>query len=375
MPNHTPRVVHLSSVHARHDTRVFIKMCSSVAEYGYETYLVVADGKGDELVNGVNIIDVGSWDNRFHRIHSIAKQIFHTACLLNADLYHLHDPELIPFGCKLVKKGFKVIFDSHEDVPKQILGKPYLNKTVRWGISNIFSYYEGIACAKLSGVIGATPTIRDKFRSRNENTENINNFPLLGELSASLPWSNKRLEVCYVGGVSKIRGIVEMCCAMGQVKSRARLNLVGGLGEGDLKEALRQTPGWDRVNLAGFLDREGVRNVLQRSIAGLLVFHPVPNHVDAQPNKLFEYMSAGIPVIASDFPLWRDIIAHHDCGLLVDPLVPESIAESIDYLVTHRSEAERMGNNGRLAVEQRYNWESEKNKMFSFYERTMSRSS
>ena len=132
-------------------------------------------------------------------------------------------------------------------------------------------------------------------------------------------------------------------------------------------------PGWQRVNALGFLDRAGVRDVLGRSMAGLVTFHPAPNHIDAQPNKMFEYMSAGIPVIASDFPLWREIIAGNDCGLLVDPVNPAAIAEAIDTRVNNPDMAQRMGENGRRAVEARYNWGIEEQKLLAFYEQILTK--
>ena len=122
------------------------------------------------------------------------------------------------------------------------------------------------------------------------------------------------------------------------------------------------------MNPLGFLDRVRLREVLSRSVAGLVTLHPVINYIDALPVKMFEYMSAGIPVIASDFPLWREIITLNDCGLLVDPLNPVAIAEAIDYFINHPEDAERMGMNGRRAVEKLYNWTHEGQKLLAFYD-------
>ena len=364
-------VAHLTSVHPRYDTRIFHKMCSSLASQGHEVTLIVADGKGNEKKSGLRIVDVGATKGRFDRMRHAPKRIFAKALELKADLYHLHDPELIPIGLKLKRMGYRVIFDSHEDVPRQMLGKPYLNKPALWLISKVFAAYEAWACARLNGVISATPFIRDKFLSINPNTVDINNFPLLHELQNQTSWSDKRAEVCYVGGIGKIRGIQEVCAAMGKVRSSVRLNLAGQFGDPVVERAVRSMPGWQRANELGFLDRAGVREVLSRSMAGLVTFHPLPNHIDAQPNKMFEYMSAGIPVIASDFPLWREIIAGNECGLLVDPLDSSAIAKAIDFLVENPNEARRMGENGRRAVEQKYNWANEEKKLLRFYEQVL----
>jgi glycosyltransferase involved in cell wall biosynthesis len=125
------------------------------------------------------------------------------------------------------------------------------------------------------------------------------------------------------------------------------------------------------VNPTGFLDRTGVESVFARSMAGLVTLQPVKNYIDALPVKMFEYMSAGIPVIASNFPLWREIISKNDCGLLVNPLDAGAIAKAIDYMVLNPKEAERMGRNGRKAVETHYNWNQEEKNLLNFYEKIL----
>lgn len=365
------KIAHLTSAHPRYDTRIFLKMCSSLANHGHTVSLVVADGKKDEIRNEVRIFDVGASIGRLDRIRNVPGRVLSQALTLNADVYHLHDPELIPIGVKLKRLGHRVVFDSHEDVPKQMLSKPYLNKPALWFFSRAFLVYEALACAKLDGVIAATPYIRNKFLSINPNTVDINNFPMLGELAADVEWGDKQAEVCYVGSIAKIRGIAELCQAMGLVQTNTRLNLCGGFSETAFERSVKGVPGWQRINEFGFLGRSGVRDVLSRSVAGLVTLHPVINYIDALPVKMFEYMSAGIPVIASDFPLWREIIQGNDCGLLVDPLDPAAIAKAIDYLMCNPAKAQLMGANGRKAVNERYNWAIEEQKMLAFYERTL----
>lgn len=362
------RVAHLTSAHPRHDTRIFLKECVSLAIHGYEVFLIVADGSGDEYASGVQIVDVGTSLGRVDRIRKAPGRVLAKAVAVDASIYHLHDPELLPIGMKLKKLGKTVIFDAHEDVPKQLLSKPYLNRPLRWCLSQVVGTYERWACGKLDAVVAATPFIRDKFLAMGVKSVDVNNYPLPGELSSGQPdWSLKQNTVCYVGGIGRIRGILELVEAMAQVKSGATLQLAGSFFEADVEVRARATTGWKRVEELGWQNRTGVRDVLQRSMAGLVTLHPVINYVDALPVKMFEYMAAGLPVISSNFSLWKEIIEGNSCGVCVDPLDPSAIARAIDYLVQHPQEGMRMGRRGQQAVASKYNWKIEEGKLLQLY--------
>lgn len=360
------KIVVMTSVHPRYDTRIFIKECQTLAKH-YDVSLVVADGKGDEIKNGVHIYDAGLRESsRIKRGTQTVKAIYEKALSLNGDIYHFHDPELLKTVSKLKKHGKKVIYDVHEDVEVDILTKEWIPKSLRKFISKSFWMYECKQAKKVDAVLTATPYICDKFKKINPNTIDINNYPILSELySEKLDWSMKKDQVCYVGGLSVVRGIKEIVIAANAL-GLIRL-VIGGQFDTHVLEQEVKSESSVNVQYLGFLDRPQVAETYKNSVAGLVTLHPILNYLDSLPVKMFEYMSAGIPVIASNFPLWRDIIEGNQCGLCVDPLDPQQIATAIATLVQDKALAQQLGDNGRRAVEEKYNWSIEAEKLLSLY--------
>lgn len=360
------KVAHLTSAHPRFDTRIFVKQCCSLAHI-YDTYLIVADGKGNEVKDKVKILDVGKFNGRKNRILNAPKAVLEEALALDAQIYHLHDPELIPIGLKLKKYGKKVLFDAHEDLPNQIMSKHYLNTVSKKIIAFFVKTYEKYACGKLDGIVAATPFIRDKFLKINKNSLDINNYPKLEEFSSISVDTLKENQVCYIGGLADVRGIVEMVQAINLAHSNIKLLLAGDFADKNLEKSVREMDGWKKVSFLGYIGRDEIKNTLASSVAGLVVLHPTRSYLDSLPVKMFEYMCAGIPVIASDFPLWRSIVNDAQCGVCVNPLKTEEIAQAIDYFVNHPNEARQMGQQGREAIFEKYNWSIEENKLLNFY--------
>jgi glycosyltransferase involved in cell wall biosynthesis len=361
-------IVHLTSAHPRYDTRIFVKQCRSLAALGHTVTLVVADGLGDERIDGIGVVDVGRLPGRASRVLRTTRRVLEAARRLDADVYQLHDPELVPAGLRLKRLGKTVIFDSHEDVPAQLLAKPYLNPLARRLLSAGYAACERHAYRRFDGLVAATPFIRERLRHLHPNTVDVNNYPLLQEFDGAPDWDAKVAEVCYVGSISAIRGIRELVRACELLRSPARLSLVGSFAEPALEREVAQFPGWKRVDAHGHLGRAGVQAAMRRAVAGLVTLHPVVNYLDALPVKMFEYMAAGLPVIASRFPLWQEIIEGNQCGVCVDPGDPAAIAAAIDHFCLHPQAARRMGENGRRAVHARYNWRGEADKLAALYD-------
>lgn len=362
------KVCHLTSVHHRKDTRIFYKELPSLAMAGFEVIVIVADGKGDEQMLGYQIIDVGVPKNRLERILLSTRKVLKQAINLNAEIYHIHDPELLFVGKRLKRKGEKVIYDAHEDVPRQILSKYWIPLVIREFISSFAEKIENNITKKLDLVITATPFIRERFLKVNKNTIDINNFPILNREAKIPDWKSRKSEVCYIGSITEVRGIREMVLAMSELNN-VILNLAGVFSHDEYKRRVENTEGWENIKEYGFVDRQQAAEIMSRSIAGLVTLHPIINYIDSLPVKMFEYMAAGLPVIASNFPLWKEIIEDNHCGFCIDPQKPEEITKAIQFILDNPDKAEEMGANGRRIVLERYHWAIDEKKLVSAYEK------
>jgi glycosyltransferase involved in cell wall biosynthesis len=366
------RICHLSSVHRGLDIRIFWKECMSLAKAGYDTHLVInatAADVAEAAAHGVTVhgMECEQSAGRFSRMSVHAWRCYQIAKSLDADIYHFHDPELIPYGVLLTWAGKKVIFDVHEDLSGDIYSKDWIPLHARYAVAATARAVENFGARRFSAVVAATSYIGTIFEGVAERAVVVNNYPLPGELSSPQhddSW--QRDSVCYVGGIDAIRGIRQVVQALSDIE--ITLHLAGHFSSPQLLAGVSNLSGWTRVKYHGILNRREVTKIFGRSLAGLVTFLPEPNHINSQPNKMFEYMSAGVPVIASDFPIWHELIEGTQCGICVDPSKPEEISAAIRHLQNHPEEVARMGNNGRQAVEEKYRWDWEEMKLVSLYQ-------
>ena len=368
-------IAQLTTVHPRTDIRIAVKECSSLATaFPGRVRLVVADGLGAAERYDLDIVDLGALPKAraARAMQGFLRAIRYLRATRPA-LVHFHDPELIPVGLVAKFLGLHVIYDVHEDVPRQILGRQGMSRSARLFLAGGAALAEWIGGRFFDALVAATPKIAERFPAR--KTVVIQNFPLLAELTReqSAPYAERPAVFVYMGALANQRGLREMVESVGRLNpdAHAQLELAGKFVPASLCEEAARYPGWGCVRLHGWLDRRQVADLLSRARAGLVLFHPAPNHVDSQPNKLFEYMSAGLPVIASRFPLWEQIVGRMECGLLVDPRDSAAIAGAMRWILENPVEAEEMGRRGRAAVESTFNWSSEKVKLIALYHRIL----
>ncbi len=364
------RVLHMTTLHPANDVRILLKECRTLADSGYDVALA-ARVPSPTAIDGVPVVPIGTDDIRTGPVN-LARRLaaaWRAARRARADAYHLHDPELIPVGLLLKVAGARVTYDVHENTPLDLrtLGD---GRLVTRLLSRFWRAAEALAGRQFDAVVAATPEIASVFPA--DKTILLRNYPLLADLAApdAGPQRNRGRSVVYVGRVSEDRGILRMLDAA--VRADVTLRLAGPMTE-RLRERLAGLPSWARVDYRGRLSHDEVVEELRLARAGMLVLEPRQAYLESLPVKLFEYMAAGLPVIASDFPAWREIVAGVDCGLLVDPVDSGAIAEAISWVLEHPDEADALGARGRETIRERYNWERESAELVSLYSRLSAR--
>jgi glycosyltransferase involved in cell wall biosynthesis len=354
------KIIHTTSAHSRYDIRIFVKMCKSLADYGNRITLIVADGLGNEKIDGIEIFDVGKEKNRWRRFIYTPLKIYQKLKQLNADIVHMHDPDMLLVGLQIKKLGVKVIFDSHELVRDQILMKHYLPRHIRKFISLFYSIIEKIVCSRLDAIICATQAIDKHFRQFAKRSVVVSNYPIVGELYTYEQKERHSSIIIYAGVITEERGILEFLDALSICKCEVTLKLYGRFGDKKVERSVRDHPNYEKyVEYGGEIGRSELAKEFSTASCGIVTFKPYPNHIEAMPNKLFEYMSAGLPVMASNFPLWQSIITAEDCGLTVDPCSASDIAQKIDHVVSRPDLVQQWGFNGQQAVRDRFNWDKQ----------------
>jgi glycosyltransferase involved in cell wall biosynthesis len=365
-----PKVVHLTSVHTASDTRITQKECAALAAEGYEV-VVVAPGGSQRLPAGVRHREVPLPANRFERFFCTVACVYRAARDERAAVYHFHDPELVGVGIALRLQGARVVFDVHEDIPADIKTKPWMPRLLRPVASAVATFVLNAVQGWFHAIVPATPAVARTFH--HPCTIVVRNYPRIEDIvngEQKTPLERRPMTALYLGSITELRGVTQIVTAMSDARMppQARLLLVGEFEDERLRQRVAALPGWDRVDAPGPIARSAVAAVMARARMGLLLFQPAPNHTDAMPTKLFEYMAAGLPAIVSQtLTVCREIVETHGCGIVVDPTDCDAIAAAMCRLFSNPDEAAALGRRGRQAVGGRYEWASEAANLIGLY--------
>jgi glycosyltransferase involved in cell wall biosynthesis len=361
------KVCHITSAHPRDDIRIFHKQCKTLASR-HDVFLVVADGLGDQYLDGVAVIDVGKPSGRTGRMLKTVHKVKRRARQCSADVYHLHDPELLTVARWLKRKTrARVIFDAHEDVPLQLLDKHWIPRSWRATIARMYTVFERRVCTQIDAVVSVTPMICERYAAFTKKVVLVANFPMLKEFPE--PAAGRNVEArsaVYIGGLSPNRGVKQMILAA--ARSNAVLHLAGSFVTPEFEAQVKAMPEWKTVVWHGTLSREAVVALLNRMAIGLVTLQPTRSYQEAYPIKMFEYMAAAVPVVASHFEFWELLVKDANCGLTVDPSSPVAIAKAMEFIFEHPKEGAQLGAHGRSAIVNRYNWEKERMKLLDLYQ-------
>lgn len=359
MTRSTARVVHVTTAHSPTDNRIFRKECVSLAEAGFDVHLVAVTDH-DHEVDGVHVVALPRHPSRWRRMLLGPRDAWKALERLQPDVVHVHDPELIPLAVLWRRRHHAAaVYDAHEDLPKQVMGKPYLPRALRPAVAYAAHLVEALADRYLDAIVAATPAIARNYHRA--SVVLVQNFPWLRDFPAVQPMDTTRSDVTYIGAIAEARGAFEMIRAVEASRQQARLVLAGSVASTDLLQHIEDAA--DTTTYLGQLPVEQVPFTLADARLGLAVLHPLPNYLEAQATKLFEYMAAGRPFIASDFPSWRSMLDRYNCGMFVNPLDVKALTAAIDALLADADLARGMGQRGRTALVEHFTFEAESTKL------------
>lgn len=365
------RVCHLSNLHVAFDTRIYFRFCRSLAK-DYEVILIAVHPR-EERVNGIRIVPFRRLKNRYWEMATASLRMFPKALRARADIYQIHDPELIPCGLWLRILGKKVIFDVHENFAADIADKPWIRH--KRLLAALYNWWEKRAARRFELIL-AENSYAPHFKALGASYTVVLNYP---DLPFFRPFRTMEARpenhLFYIGILLETRGLFEIAEALFILKKQGRIFHFHCVGElyTRLEQRLQRLPYYEEIReQMHFYGRRRLDEgyALSREMGiGLCIIHPMKNSVESYPTKMFEYMSIGLPVIASDFPLYREVLDQHDCGLCVDPMKPAALADAILQLADQPDLRRQMAENGVKAVEAHYSWESQEKRMLEVYRR------
>ena len=371
------RVCFLSALHPPFDKRVFDKEAKTLANAGLEIIHLAPGDPGDINVDGVRIVTYCGPKSLWQRIRQL-RRLYFMAASLEADVYHCNEVDSWVIGVLLrcFRKSI-CVFDVHEHYPEdfaEMRFTPTLQPLVRSSV-RIVMYFLSLFTDRI--VLAKRSLERDFPAFSAQHISLVQNFVPLGHLPALVEKNPAEirgpLQLIHLGLINRVRGWPQMLEGLVNARNQdVKLLVLGEISNDEeslfLSEVKRLGLS-NRVKYRTSLPFNDAMKEVMSADAGVILFQPgFFNHKYALPHKLFDYMGCGLPVIAPRFAVEVErIVSESQCGLLVDAADPQDFANAIDALVDDLKESCAMGQRGRLAVENFFNWEAEGRQLVSMY--------
>jgi glycosyltransferase involved in cell wall biosynthesis len=359
-------------VHPPLDTRIFHREARAAADFGCDVLLIAPGAPGDP-VDGIRFASLPSWGGRAGRPFRWPV-LFVKAWRARADIYHFHDPELLPWGLLLKwLTGAAVVYDSHEYLKESLRSRHWIPRPLRRPLSAFAGRVEKWVAGHIDAVVAVTEDMADRFRPYQPRTIVVRNLPpAWAAVDAQGP---REPVIAYAGLMNAARGLDILFDTARLVHERhpeARFEILGSQEWAGIDATLAAlSPAeWEAVGVhfGGTVPFQEVAPRLARASIGWLPRSPHDeNNLLAWPNKLVEYMACGLPIVASGLPAQARVLAESDSGIVVEAVSPAAHARAICLLLDDPVEAERLGTNGKRAASTLYTWEREAKKLQSLY--------
>ncbi|MCI8351668.1 MAG: glycosyltransferase family 4 protein [Oscillospiraceae bacterium] len=365
------KVCFLTSARRHDDTRIYYREAVTLHKAGYDVVIICPDCQTTDS-QGIKfrLADVDR-SKHWKKLFLNPFRVLGRAIDENASVYHFHDPELCLTGFFLKLFGKKVVYDVHEDTPRAILAKSWVPAPLRGIISKLFEGFELLLSLTFDGIVASAEVVAKRFPRR--KTITVGNFPEVAEFPSVIPDFEKRGHIaCMIGTIQEDRGIYDVLDSARYLDYP--ILLTGEYASEQVQQRVEEESQDLPLRSLGFLERGEVIELLLHSRVGLAPMHQAEHYQMNLPPKIFEYMICEIPVVASDFSYWREILEDSEygqCGICVDLEDPKSLAKAVTYLMENEDDAIQMGLNGRRAVLERFNWENETQKLLDLYTRLL----
>lgn len=355
----------ISSCFSREDPRIFKREAKSLVKEGYAVSYLLSDDIESTKIDDVDIISTGyKPQNRVKRIFLNKSKLFNYALRINADIYQISEPELIPLALKLKKIKKKIVFDMREDYIISLKNKQYIPSILRPILSKLLNTYFLYSLPKFDIVFTVDPNLMEKLQ-RDYNLKKlflVTNYPIISSKgSFSFEEYVKRDNILlYSGSVYRISRQEVLFKALEKIHKLRYL--IAGVFWDNYKYDLEKIPYWKFVNFIEGNDFQKVSDLhYEVTIGNALRDFANTGYPNGSLGiiKIYEYMEAGIPIICTDVKLWKDMVSQYKCGICVNPNNAKEIENALHFLVNNKVEAYRMGQNGRQAVLDIFNWNTQ----------------